>query len=51
MIESIAEGLSNLHFLRPFWFAGLLPAAILLVYFGWRKRNVGNWHNIINPAS
>jgi Ca-activated chloride channel family protein len=50
MIESIAEGLSNLHFLRPFWFAGLLPAAILLVYFGWRKRNVGNWHNIINPA-
>ena len=50
MIENIAEGLSNLHFLRPFWFAGLLPAAVLLVYFGWRKRNAGNWQNIINPA-
>ena len=47
--ELIASS-ADFHFLRPLWFLGLIPAALVLVLFQWRKRSAGNWAQIINPA-
>ena len=41
---------ADFHFLRPLWFLGLIPAALVLALFQWRKRSAGNWAQIINPA-
>ena len=41
---------SDFHFLRPWWFLGLVPVAALLVLYRWRKQRAGSWENIINPA-
>ena len=43
------QGISEFHFLRPWWFAGLVPVALILAIYQWRKRSAGNWENIINP--
>ena len=49
----MTDWLTNLdafHFLRPWWFAALIPALLLLALYQWRKRSAGNWEQIINPA-
>ena len=43
------QGIGDFHFLRPWWFAGLIPVALILVIYQWRKRSAGNWETIINP--
>jgi Ca-activated chloride channel family protein len=43
------HGIEQLHFLRPWWFMGLLPCALIVALYQWRKRSAGNWENIINP--
>ncbi len=42
--------LSEFHFLRPWWFMGLVPVAALLGLYQWRKQRAGSWENVINPA-
>ncbi len=43
------EMLSGIHFLRPWWFLGLLP----VVWFIWRawqaNKKQGAWHQVIDP--
>ncbi len=43
------QGIEQLHFLRPWWFLGLIPCALIIALYQWRKRSAGNWENIINP--
>jgi len=43
------QGIEQLHFLRPWWFVGLLPCVVIIAFYQWRKRSAGNWENIINP--
>ena len=49
MIENLTEIFDNFHFLRPWWFLGLLPVVAVIGFYTWRKRNAGNWETIINP--
>ena len=49
MIESLTEIFDTFHFLRPWWFLGLLPVVAVISFYTWRKRNAGNWETIINP--
>ena len=49
MFENLIELTNNFHFLRPWWFAGLLPVAAVVAFYSWRKRSAGSWENIINP--
>ena len=49
MIESLTEIFDTFHFLRPWWFLGLLPVVAVIGFYTWRKRNAGNWEAIINP--
>ena len=43
-------GIENIHLLRPWWLLGVVPAAIALGLYQWRKRSAGNWEQVINPA-
>ena len=48
-MEPLATGIADFHFLRPWWFAGLLPAVIL---FWWQHRRAGSsgeWSSVIDP--
>lgn len=45
----MAELASDFHFLRPWWFAGLVPAIVVLLLYHWQRRSAGNWQKIINP--
>lgn len=49
MIENLTEIFDTFHFLRPWWFLGLLPVVAVIGFYTWRKRNAGNWETIINP--
>ena len=49
MIENLTEIFDNFHFLRPWWFLGLIPVVAVIGFYTWRKRNAGNWETIINP--
>ena len=49
MFENLTELTNNFHFLRPWWFMGLLPVAAVVAFYSWRKRSAGSWENIINP--
>jgi len=49
MIESLTKIIDTFHFLRPWWFLGLLPVVAVIGFYTWRKRNAGNWEAIINP--
>ena len=49
MIENLTEIFDNFHFLRPWWFLGLIPVVAVIGFYAWRKRNAGNWETIINP--
>ena len=49
MFENLIELSNNFHFLRPWWFAGLLPVAAVVAFYSWRNRSAGSWENIINP--
>ena len=49
-MTDLLTNLDAFHFLRPWWFAALIPALLLLVLYQWRKRSAGNWEQIINPA-
>jgi Ca-activated chloride channel family protein len=49
MIENLTEIFDNFHFLRPWWFLGLIPVVAVMGFYTWRKRNAGNWEAIINP--
>ena len=49
MFENLTELTNNFHFLRPWWFMGLLPVAAVVAFYSWRKRSTGSWENIINP--
>ena len=42
------QSIGDFHFLRPWWFAGLIPVALILAIYQWRKRSAGNWETIIN---
>ena len=50
MFENLTELTNNFHFLRPWWFMGLLPVAAVVAFYSWRKRSAGSWENIINPG-
>ena len=49
MFENLTELTNNFHFLRPWWFMGLLQVAAVVAFYSWRKRSAGSWENIINP--
>ena len=49
-MTDLLTNLDAFHFLRPWWFAALIPALLLLALYQWRKRSAGNWEQIINPA-
>ena len=42
--------LAEFHFLRPWWFLGLLPALACLIIVNRRSGRAGNWELVINPA-
>lgn len=45
----MAEWITNFHFLRPWWFLGLLPAIVLVLLYRYRNQHAGNWQQVINP--
>ncbi len=50
LLSGLMGFLADFHFIRPLWLLGLIPAAVILVLFQWRKRSAGNWAQVINPA-
>ena len=49
MFENLTVLSNNFHFLRPWWFLGLVPVVAVIIFYSWRKRSAGSWENIINP--
>ena len=49
-MPELLSNLADFHFIRPLWFLGLIPALIMLLLYHLKKRSVGNWANVINPA-
>ena len=45
---SLAEILSEFHFLRPEWFYALIPAVLLFTLLRWRQRHHSNWEKVID---
>ena len=46
----LLSNLTDFHFIRPLWFLGLIPAATILLLYHLKKRSVGKWADVINPA-
>lgn len=49
-IEAIENIVAQLHFLRPLWFLGLLPALLLVLIFRLRQGKDSAWERSIDPA-
>jgi Ca-activated chloride channel family protein len=49
MEELFITIVTNFHFLRPWWFLGLIPIASASALYYWQKRASGNWERVINP--
>ena len=49
-MPDLLSNLTDFHFIRPLWFLGLIPASIILLLYHLKKRSVGNWADVINPA-
>ncbi|MDG1165028.1 MAG: VWA domain-containing protein [Porticoccaceae bacterium] len=49
-MSDLLANLGDFHFLRPWWFLGLVPVFLVLGLYQWHKRSAGNWEQIINPA-
>lgn len=48
-LEAAQDLISQLHFLRPFWFFGLLPALMLALIFRLRQGKDSAWERSIDP--
>ena len=46
----MADLVADFHFLRPWWFLALIPAALCLMQIKQRHNRAGNWEQVINPA-
>ena len=44
------ELIANFHFLRPWWLLGWIAIAILWWIQRFRRRNSGNWEQLIHPS-
>jgi Ca-activated chloride channel homolog len=40
----------GLHFIRPWWLLGILPALILAIYWARRRMSASHWENTIDPT-
>ncbi len=49
MMASAIELLQNFHFLRPWWFLGLLPALVTTLLLRRKNRSADGWESVINP--
>ncbi len=49
-LEAAQDLISQLHFLRPFWFFGLLPALMLALIFRLRQGKDSAWERSIDPS-
>ena len=49
-MPDLLSNLTDFHFIRPLWFLGLIPAATILLLYHLKKRSVGKWADVINPA-
>ena len=48
-LDSALNAWQVFHFLRPWWFLGLAPVALIIGFYSWHKHHAGNWATIINP--
>lgn len=48
-LDSALNAWQVFHFLRPWWFLGLAPVALIVGFYSWHKHHAGNWTTIINP--
>ncbi|HIK80711.1 MAG TPA: VWA domain-containing protein, partial [Porticoccaceae bacterium] len=48
-LDSALNAWQVFHFLRPWWFLGLVPVALIIGFYSWHKHHAGNWTSIINP--
>ena len=48
-LDSALKAWQVFHFLRPWWFLGLAPVALIVGFYSWHKHHAGNWATIINP--
>lgn len=48
-LDSALNAWQVFHFLRPWWFLGLAPVALIVAFYSWHKHHAGNWTTIINP--
>ena len=48
-LDSALNAWQVFHFLRPWWFLGLAPVALIVGFYSWHKHHAGNWATIINP--
>ena len=48
-LDSALNAWQVFHFLRPWWFLGLAPVALIVGFYSWHKHHAGNWSTIINP--
>ena len=48
-MDSFLSAWQAFHFLRPWWFVGLVPVVLIISFYSWHKRHAGNWATIINP--
>ena len=49
ILDSVLYAWQAFHFLRPWWFLGLIPVALIIGFYSWHKHHAGNWTTIINP--
>ena len=49
MTANIVELVQNFHFLRPWWFLGLLPALAIVLFLRRKNRGADGWESVINP--
>ncbi len=43
------EFLGDFHFVRPFWFLGLLPILMIWLLYKSQNKGSGSWHGVIDP--
>jgi Ca-activated chloride channel family protein len=48
-LDSFLSAWQAFHFLRPWWFLGLVPVVLIISFYSWHKHHAGNWATIINP--
>ena len=45
----MSEILGDFHFLRPFWFLGLIPILMIWLVYRSQDKGSGGWEGVINP--